>query len=286
MKIVPCEATLGATIHDVDLRYLDEHTSARIIEAWYQYGVLAFPAQHLDDDAHIAFSRRFGNLERLLTTAIEDGSPEIFRVGNVRPDGSLDEPDGAYAVLNRGNQHWHSDSSYKRLTAKASALRAQTLPVSGGETQFADMRAGYDALDADRKAWLEDKIAVHDYAFSHGLAANLMSDAERAALPPVGHPIVRVHEDTGRKALFVGRHASHIVGEDLESSRRLLHELAEKACQPPRIYTHQWQEGDLVIWDNRCVLHRGLPWPSHERRILFRTTVACDAPDNEWLISH
>ena len=112
-----------------------------------------------------------------------------------------------------------------------------------------------------------------------------MTDAERAALPPVQHPVVRVHEDTSRKSLFVGRHASHIAGEDIESSRLLLRELTENACQPPRIYTHQWQPGDLVIWDNRCVLHRGLPWPSDEPRIMFRTTVACDATDNEWLMN-
>ena len=273
-------------VYGVDLHQLDDPTGERIIEAWHEYGVLAFPAQHLDDKAHIAFSRRFGNLERLLTSAIEDTTPEIFRVGNVRPDGTIDSPGGSYDALNRGNQQWHSDSSYKRITSKASALRAQTLPSSGGETQFADMRAGYDALDEDRKAWLEDKMAVHDFAYSHGLAADLMTDSERNALPPAEHPIARVHEDTGRKSLFIGRHASHIVGEDVESSRRLLRELTENACQSPRIYTHKWQEGDLVVWDNRCVLHRGLPWPSDEPRVLFRTTVACDAPGNEWLISH
>ena len=122
-------------------------------------------------------------------------------------------------------------------------------------------------------------------ADSHGKSADLMTAAERAALPPVAHPVVRIHEETGRKSLFVGRHASHIVGEDVDRSRSLLGELTQSACQPPRIFTHRWQVGDLVIWDNRCVLHRGRPWPTDEPRILFRTTVACDDPDNEWQLS-
>lgn len=285
MEIVPSEATLGASIYGVNLHQLDDRTGKRIIEAWHEYGVLAFPEQHLDDKAHITFSRRFGPLERLLTTAIEGIKPEIFRVANVRPDGTLDSAGGPYDTLNRGNRQWHSDSSYKRITSKASALRAHTLPSSGGETQFADMRAAYDALDTARKDWLVDKLVVHDFAYSHGKSADLMTAAERAALPPVAHPIVRIHEETGRKSLFVGRHASHIVGEDVERSRSLLRELTESACQPPRIFTHRWQVGDLVIWDNRCVLHRGRPWPPDEPRILFRTTVACDDPDNEWQLS-
>ena len=285
MEIVPSEATLGASIYDVNLHQLDDRTDKRIIEAWHEYGVLAFPEQHLDDEAHITFGRRFGHLERLLTTAIEGTKPEIFRVANVRPDGTLDSAGGPYDTLNRGNRQWHSDSSYKRIPSKASALRAHTLPSSGGETQFADMRSAYDALDTARKDWLADKLAVHDFAYSHGKAADLMTDAERAALPPVEHPIVRVHEETGRKSLFVGRHASHIVGEDVERSRSQLRELTESACQPPRIFTHRWHVGDLVIWDNRCVLHRGRPWPTDEPRILFRTTVACDDPDNEWQLS-
>jgi len=285
MEIVPSEATLGASIYGVNLHQLDDRTGKRIIEAWHEYGVLAFPEQHLDDEAHIAFSRRFGHLERLLTTAIEGTKPEIFRVANVRPDGTRDSAGGLYDALNRGNRQWHSDSSYKRITSKASALRAHTLPSSGGETQFADMRAAYDALDTARKDWLADKLVVHDFAYSHGKSADLMTAAERAALPPVAHPIVRIHEETGRKSLFVGRHASHIVGEDVERSRSLLRELTAGACQPPRIFTHRWQVGDLVIWDNRCVLHRGRPWPPDEPRILFRTTVACDDPDNEWQLS-
>ncbi len=284
MQILPTGATLGAIVDDVSLQEPDSKETARIIAAWHEYGVLAFPRQYLNDEEHIAFSRLFGKIERLLTTAIEDSRPEIFRVGNVRPDGTIDETDGAYSALNKGNQHWHTDSSYKRITSKASALRAKILPASGGATQFADMRAAYEALEDDVKAWVENKMVVHDFAYSHGQAVDLMTQAERQALPPVEHPLVRVHESTGRRALFAGRHASHIVGEDVERSRRFLVDLTEAACQSPRIYTHEWQEGDLVIWDNRCVLHRGLPWPANEPRLLFRTTVACDGPNHEGLI--
>jgi len=284
MKIVPARATLGATVTDLDLGQLNERESARIIDAWHRYGVLVFPRQYLDDEGHIAFSRLFGKLERLLTTAIEDSRPEIFRVGNVRPDGTIDETDGAYTALNKGNQNWHTDSSYKRITSKASALRAKTLPTSGGETQFADMRAAYEALDDELKAKIENKMVVHDFAYSHGQAVDLMTRVEQEALPPVQHRLVRVHEATGKRALFAGRHASHIVGEAVEPGRRFLADLTEAACQAPRIYTHEWQEGDLVIWDNRCVLHRGLAWPPNEPRLLFRTTVACEGPNHEGLL--
>jgi len=287
VKIRPTEVTLGATVYDIDLRRLDDRIATEIVDAWHEYAVLVFPKQHLDDKAQIAFSRLFGNLERLLTASIEAENPEVFRVANVRPDGTIDKPGESYELFHRGNQYWHTDSSYKLIPSKASVLRAHTVPPSGGETQFADMRAAYDALDHDRKARLKNKIVVHDYIYSQGLIGGLelMTEKETAALPPVEHPLIQTHPDTGRTCLFAGRHASHIVGEDLAKSRTELAALTEAACQPPRVYTHKWHDGDIAVWDNRCVLHRGQPWPQDQPRIMFRTTVAGQAEHNEWMIA-
>ncbi len=148
------------------------------------------------------------------------------------------------------------------------------------------MRAGWDALDADMQSWLEDRTAVHDYRFSHAPFGGLevLNEDELSHLPPVEHPIVRTHPATGRRNLFVGRHASHILGEDLDESRALLARLTDEAAQPPRTWKHKWRAGDLVIWDNRCVLHRGHRWPDDQARIMVRTTVAGDAADNEWVL--
>jgi len=287
MKIHHTEATLGAKVYDINLRRLDNRTAEEIVDAWHEYAVLVFPEQHLDDKAQIAFSRLFGNLERLLTASIEAENSEVFRVANVRPDGTIDKPGESYELFHRGNQYWHTDSSYKLIPSKASVLRAQTVPPSGGETQFADMRAAYDALDHKRKAKLKNKIAAHDYIYSQGLIGGLelMTEEETAAIPPVEHPLIQTHPDTGRKCLFVGRHASHIVGENLEKSRAELAALTEEACQPPRVYTHKWHNGDVAVWDNRCVLHRGRPWPKDQPRIMFRTTVAGQAEHNEWMMA-
>ena len=184
MKICPADATLGATVYDIDLWRLDNHTAEEIVGAWHEYAVLVFPEHHLDDNAKIAFSRLFGNLERLLTASIEAENSEVFRVANVRPDGAIDKPGESYELFHRGNQYWHTDSSYKLIPSKASVLRAQTVPPSGGETQFADMRAAYDAMDHARKIMLKNKIAVHDYIYSQGLIGGLelMTEEETLSL--------------------------------------------------------------------------------------------------------
>ena len=285
MNIQATDATLGATVRDVDLARIDDRDFRAIRDAWHEFAVLVFEDQHLDDAGHIAFSRRLGPLERLHSAALTDENPLIFRSSNVRPDGSIDRPGGFYEIYNRGNLLWHTDSSYKRVPAKASILRAVRTTTQGGETEFADMRAAYEALDDERRSWLDAKLAVHDWTYSQGQIGGLeiMTDAEKAAIPAVRHPVVRIHPDTGRKALYIGRHASHIVGEDVKSSRALLAQLADDACQAPRVYVHHWREGEVVMWDNRCVLHRRRPSPPEEPRIMLRTTVAGDAEDNEWV---
>ena len=284
MNITPTDATLAAIIDDVDVCALDAGAFADLEAAWHEHAVLIFPGLHLDDVAHIGFSRRFGALERLQAAAVEGGRPEIFNVSNVGPDGAIVPPGSSFDLHNQGNQIWHSDSSFKSTPAKGSLLRAVAVPSEGGDTEFADMRAAYDDLPEERRHWLADKVAVHSYRYSQGLIGglDLLSDAELDAIPPVEHPLIATHPGSSRRNLFIGRHASHIAGQDVEESRALLQSLCADACRDPRVYRHRWQAGDLVIWDNRCVLHRGLPYPADQPRIMCRTTVAGDQPDNEW----
>jgi alpha-ketoglutarate-dependent 2,4-dichlorophenoxyacetate dioxygenase len=286
MEITPSEAAPGAVVTGVDLtQELDDAVFGAIEAAWHDHGVLFFPGQNLDDAQQAAFSRRFGELERLI---FDDcgGNPEIGLLSNVRPDGGLWPHKSEHGLFLEGNRGWHTDSSFKRVPAMASLLTARRVPTTGGETDFADMRAAYDALAPEMQDWLEDKVAVHSYIYSQGLIGGLsvLSEDEQAALPPVEHKLIRVHPRTGRKNLYIGRHASHIVGQDLEESRALLQKLCDDACQPPRVVRHTWAEGDIVIWDNRCMLHRGHIWPGDQARVMARATIAGEDAGNEWAL--
>ena len=173
------------------------------------------------------------------------------------------------------NQLWHTDASFKKVTAKYSLLHAHTVAPEGGETQFADMRAAYDALPQKMKDRIDGLTAEHCIATSRAkLGFDAFSEEERRALPPVHHSLVRVHPVTGRKALYLASHASHIVEMPLPEGRMLIHDLMEHATQPQFVYTHRWQVGDLVIWDNRCTMHRARPFEADQyKRDMRRATV-------------
>jgi len=162
----------------------------------------------------------------------------------------------------------------------ASLLSGREVPPEGGETEYADLRAAWDALPADRKRGLDELVAEHSFVYSRGLIGyDQFTDAERAEVPPVPQAVVRTHPATGRKSLYVGSHASHVIGRPVEESRALLRELLDFATQPQFVYRHAWRQHDLVMWDNRCVLHRGRPWDERRyRRVMHRTTVAGAGP--------
>ena len=286
IRVEPEDATLGATVRGIDLREpMSDEAFDEVHAVWLEHAVLVFPEQFLDDESHQSFSRRFGRLERVITR--REGSTEIIsNLSNVREDGSLIEPDGSRALFLKGNSYWHTDSSFKRIPAKASLLSARQVPTDGGETEFADMRAAWDRLEPEMQGRLEGRVAQHSYRYSQGKVGGLdvLSVDDLDHLPPVEHPIVRTHSETGRKNLYIGRHASHILGEDVETSRELLETLCDEACRPPRVFAHRWKAGDLVMWDNRCVLHRGRPYPPDQPRQMRRTTVAGDLADNEWAV--
>ena len=281
MKIQPISDTFGAEVTDVNLADLKADQFRQIEIAWNTYSVLVFPKQGLNDEEHLQFTRRFGRLERGLK---KQGKPRPGAISNVDKSGNIVPNSNIQARFNIGNSVWHTDSSYKRVGAKASLLAAHVVPDQGGETEWADMRAGYDALEVQLKDWLSDKIAIHNFRWSHAWHGGLeiLNKEELRELPPVEHSIIRKHPDSGRMILFIGRHASHIVGEPLETSRKLLRELTDNAARAPRTWKYSWQPGDIAIWDNRCVLHRGHSFPADQARVMVRTTVAGDAPDNEW----
>ncbi len=272
-KLTP---VFGAEITGVDLTRLDDATFEHIEDAFETYSVLVFPNQNLDDDAQIAFSRRFGDLEKTQGHIANNFQVKhVSEISNLDPDGKLMAADDPRVLYRLGQRNWHSDSSFKRVPAKASLLHARKLPPDGGDTQFASLRAAYDALADARKRELEDKVAIHHYAYSRRNGGyTLTNEEEDKRFPPVPQAIIRANPVNGRKALYVGSHASHIRGMPEEESRALLKELLDFATQDQFTYLHHWKVGDLVMYDNRAALHRARPYKITEHpRILHRTTV-------------
>ena len=220
----------------VRLADLDDDDFAEVLRAWHTYGVIAFPGQHLDEEAQVAFSRRLGALENTnLRDPDSARAPTTLALANVNRRGELvSDPEHKLNQFLRGNQEWHSDSSFKRISAKASMLAALEVPDEGGETEYTDMRAAYDALDEATRRRLEGLVALHSAAYSQSLAmpdTPLHTDEQRN-LPPVPQPLVRIHEPTGRPSLFVGRHAMFIQQLDEAEGRALLRRAAGRGLPP------------------------------------------------------
>jgi alpha-ketoglutarate-dependent taurine dioxygenase len=280
ITVTPTAATLGAYVTGVALRSIDDEQWGVVEAAWHQHGVLVFPDQHLTNDEQIEFSKRVGSLERLAESNTTTRRIDISRISNLSPDDVVVSDENAPSIrMIIGNMGWHSDSSFRPVPAKASLLSAHVVPTQGGATEFADMRAAFDALPEDRKQQLDGLVGTHSYAYSQGKVGGLeevFTPEARARMVPMEHPIVRVHPATGRKSLFIGRHVYRIGGMTDEAARAMLDELITWACQPPRVFTHNWTVGDIVMWDNRCVLHRAHPWDMNEPRVMWHTRVAGD----------
>ena len=273
LTITPTGATLGAIVTGVDLANLDDTEWTDIECAFLAHAVLIFPGQHLSNAAQIGFGRRFGAIEQLVA------GREIVPISNQRADSTLMQDDEFGMQLMRGNEGWHTDSSYMPLAAKASILSAHVIPSTGGQTEWADMRAAYDALDEGTKARIATLSAYHSLYYSQGRIGHKAAVGSSYGFhtddPPL-RSLVKVHPVTGRKSLFIGRHAYGIPGFAPEESERLLADLVTFACQAPRTYSHVWQPGDVVVWDNRCVLHRARPFDHSEPRVMKHTRVAGD----------
>jgi len=275
ITIDPIDATLGAVITDVDLAHLDDDTWREIHAAFLTYGVLVFPAQHLDEDAQARFAARFGEPERL--SPKQKGAN--VKISNQKADGSVARPEEYQYQILKGNEGWHTDSTYMPLASKVAMLSAVVLPTEGGETEFADMRAAWDDLDAATQTKLEQLSASHSLYYSQAKAGFVHGTDNFYGLHDKGAPlraIVKTHSETGRRSIYTGRHAYGIPGMTDNESESLLQKLLEQACQPPRVYTHTWQVGDTVVWDNRCLMHRARPYDYSQTRVLRGTRIAGD----------
>ncbi len=273
--ITALDATLGATVTDIGLADLDDGTWAVVEDAFHQYALLVFPGQNLSPAAQEAFAARFGEIEILRG----DSDHKSVEISNAKPDGTVaGAGEHRFKVL-RGNEGWHTDSSYMPLAAKASVLSAVEVPPSGGETEWADMRAAYDALDDVRKRRISGLSAYHSLYQSQAKMGYEIRTGAGYGYHTKGaplRPLVKTHPVTGRKSLFIGRHAYRIPGLDDGAALALLDELQDFACRPPRIHTHHWRPGDTVVWDNRCVLHRARPYDFDLPRVMRHTRVAGD----------
>jgi alpha-ketoglutarate-dependent 2,4-dichlorophenoxyacetate dioxygenase len=269
----------AAELVGADLRVEPSEDLIRTVEqAMAQYGVLVIRGQQIDDEEHIRFSRAFGPLELPpnlgMSTRKGRLRRELYDASNLDGDGELLDADSPRRKYNRGNELFHTDSSFNDLPTKWSLLLAHVLPPEGGNTEFTDLRAVYTALPPETKARLDGLVAEHNLWHSRergGFTA--VSDEMKRLMPPVQHPMVRTAAD-GRRALYIGAHASHVVGWPVDEGRAFLQELLTFGAEPRFVYSHAWRDGDLVIWDNRCMLHRAGAFDDlHHRRDLRRTTI-------------
>jgi alpha-ketoglutarate-dependent taurine dioxygenase len=283
-KVTPIDATLGAVVTGFALSQMGASTWKTVEQAFHDYAVLVFPGQHLTEDEQVAFANRFGDIELLAP----DPEQKAVAISNQKPDGSIMEAHEHRFKSLRGNEGWHTDSSYMPLAAKASILSAQVVPSAAGETEWADMRAAYDALDETMRRRLAGLSAYHSLYYSQARIGHVVQTGTAYGFHTKGaplRPLVKVHPITGRPALFIGRHAYGIPGLGEAESEKLLSDLVDFACRPPRTYAHRWRPGDVVIWDNRCVLHRARPYDFREPRVMRHTRVAGD-PATELAPTH
>jgi len=272
-NVEPLDASFGAIVTGLELADMDEAAFSRLYDTWLEYALLVFPGQHLSNEDQVAFAQRFGPLEF-----------DLAPLSNVRGDGTVRAEDAGDDVINilKGNMGWHCDSTYMPVQAKGAVFTAHVVPSAGGETGWADMRAAYDALDSATRDRIADLSAYHSLYYSQAkLGHQPNKDGDYSGYgfhdqdPPL-RPLVKVHPETGRPSLTIGRHAYGIPGLADDESTELLAELVEFACQAPRIYHHQWSVGDAVVWDNRCLLHQGCPWDMSQPRIMYHARIAGD----------
>ena len=278
LHLRPVQPDFAAVATGVDLaRPLEAATLAAIVAGLDRHAVLVFPDQPLEQAQQVAMARQFGpldpGLKKLQKQPERLNEFELIDISNLDTAGRPMDRDSRKVVGNIANQFWHSDSSFQSVVATYSMLSAVVLPGWGGATEFADLRAAWDALPAALQREIEGREAEHDALHSRGLLGDTNYGPEqRAVLPPVVWPLVRTHPGSGRKLLFCGIHAHRILGMSVAEGRMLLRDLLEHATQPAFVYRHEWRVGDLVMWDNRSTLHRGRRYDLAEPRELRRTT--------------
>jgi alpha-ketoglutarate-dependent 2,4-dichlorophenoxyacetate dioxygenase len=288
MSIAVCPVTpdFVAEIGDIDLTApIASADIAAVKDAFAKYAVLIFPDQRLSQDQHLDFAQHFGPLETTIALYRKDAKlrvpKEFADVSNLDPQNEVWGKDSRQRMFQLGNRLWHTDSSFKRLPALASLLYARTIPPVGGRTEFADERAAYDALTEAMKRRLDALVAEHSIFTSRArLGFTTFSDEERCGLPPAPQALVRTIRQSGRKSLYLASHAGRIFGMGETEGRALIDELVAHATQRQFVYTHRWRVHDLVIWDNRCTMHRGTDFDDLRwKRDMQRATV-CDVANS------
>ena len=284
-QLQPLEKSFGVVVSDIDLRALDDPSFESLYGAWLEHALLMIPEQHLSNAEQTAFARRFGELVKGL---------EAVEISNVLPDGRLREAPGDDMMkIIRGNMHWHQDSTYMPVQAKGAVFSAKVVPASQGDTAFADMRHAWQALDEERRTRCAELSAYHSLVasqkrlgeetkqedseyFGYGL------DVEGVPL----RPLRKLHPETGTESLAIGRHAFAISGLTTQASQSFVDDLLNFAVSDPhRVYQHRWRVGDVVVWDNRCLLHRSCEWDFSEPRVMLHSRIAGDPATEGALLS-
>jgi taurine dioxygenase len=269
---------LGAEVGGVDLSgQIDDQLFGALYQAFLRYQVLLFPPHDLPPRRQVEFARRFGEVQvHVMNQYHADGFPELYRLSNLDASG---KPTGHHP--DKGTLAWHTDGSWQRVTGQATIIYGEVMPQSGGETHFCDMYGAYERLDASWKARIAGLRAVHNLDFSrtrrHG--EDPLTEAQRLAKPPVDHPVVRTHPQTGRKCLYLGDHAEYIQGMPYDEGRALIEELNALAVHADLTYEHRWKPRELLVWDNRCVMHRATAYDAATQgRVIRRCTVLGEVP--------
>jgi len=281
MEIVPLGPGFGAEVRGVTLADVanDDAVYAAVRAAFEQHSVLVFRDQEISGERQLEFSRRFGPPEITKVGSLGTGTNFVI-LTTIGDDGKVVPEDHRYAMRNKANQLWHTDSSFKSVPALTSILSARTIPAKGGETEFASTRLAYERLDPALQKKVENSFAWHHYGHSRGkIAPDLASAEELAALSPQCWRMVWKNPVNGRSALYIASHAYAVEGMETRAAEKLIEDLTDFATAPGTIYEHKWRPGDVVMWDNRATMHRGRPWPADEARHMVRTTISATAVD-------
>jgi alpha-ketoglutarate-dependent 2,4-dichlorophenoxyacetate dioxygenase len=281
MEIVPLGQGFAAELRGVTLSDVaaDDAVYAAVRAAFEEHSVLVFRNQEVTDEGQLAFSRRFGPAETTKVGSLGTGTHFVI-LTTIGPDGKVVPPDHRYAMRNKANQLWHTDSSFKNVPALTSILSARVIPENGGETEFVSTRLAFDRLDPALRNKLEQSFAWHHYGYSRGkIAPGLATGDELSALPPQSWRMVWKNPVNGRNALYLASHAYAVEGMEPAAGEKFIDELTAAATAPGTSYVHAWKAGDVVMWDNRATMHRGRPWPAHEARYMVRTTISATAAD-------
>ena len=273
----------GARVLNCDVSSaLDEDSIRTILKAIDDFSLIIFPNQSLSDESHLKFTGMLGAPEPNHVAQGRDGVINYFgTIGNVQPDGTVQGNNHQHTKFLTGNNMWHTDSSFRKVPSFVSIMMAYEVPEEGGETQFVSARSAYARLPDDMKEKIDPLEVIHDYVFSRSKVAEV-DPKHAASLPPITQKLVRRNPNTGAKNFYIGSHAKEILGWNYDDSRLLLDELLAETVADEYVYTHTWQPGDLVIWDNRCILHRGTGYDADKyRRFMRQTRVAGSGPTLE-----